>query len=177
VSDERTRTFLCLQHHASQNPLVLMVTFAALLAFVLASCGSSAGPGPGSASTPTPTPTPDQGYGTAHRFSSDAVVTSEPPAAQCDGHALGCESHAHGSRWGCHRNPMALWTPLVRPCRFRWGTAIAHACWLRFAIDRDVYLALECAAYVVNDPRNVSSFCPQTWFCPRDAQRAKLKQI
>lgn len=63
-------------HHAGQKRLALIVSCVAILAFVLAACGSSGGAGP----TPTPTPTSSQGYGTAHGCPSDAVVTPEPPA-------------------------------------------------------------------------------------------------
>ncbi len=65
-------------HRASQKPLFLLFSLAALLTFVLAACG---GTGSGTGSTPTPTPTTVQGYGTAHGCSSDAVVTPVPPAA------------------------------------------------------------------------------------------------
>src|SRR5260370_20358591 len=67
--------------HARQKLFVLIVSFIALFALVLAACGSSGGSGPGSGSTPTLTPTSSQGYGTAHGCPSDAVVTPEPPAA------------------------------------------------------------------------------------------------
>ncbi len=66
-------------HHASQKLLVLIVSSAVVLAFVLVACGPSGGPSSGS--TPTPTSTSVQGYGTAHGCPSDAVVTPEPPAA------------------------------------------------------------------------------------------------
>ena len=66
---------------ASQKPLLLVVSFAALLTFVLAACGLTGGPGSGTGSTPTPTPPPVQGYGTVHGCPSDAVVTPALPAA------------------------------------------------------------------------------------------------
>jgi hypothetical protein len=68
---------------ARQKTLFLIISLAVLLPFVLAACGSTAGPAPGAGSTPTPTPAPTtiQGYGTAHGCLSDAVVTPAPPAA------------------------------------------------------------------------------------------------
>jgi len=63
---------------ASQKPLFLLVSLAALLTFVLAACG---GTGSGTGSTPTPTPTSVQGYGTVHGCPSDAVVTPAPSTA------------------------------------------------------------------------------------------------
>ena len=76
---------MCRIHMTSQKPLqlLLIVSLAVLLIFVLAACGSNGrfGSGIGSGSTPTPTPTTVQGYGTAHGCPSDAVVTSTLPTA------------------------------------------------------------------------------------------------
>lgn len=65
-------------HHAGKKSFLLLVSFAALLTFVLIACG---GTGSGTGPTPTPMPTSAQGFGTAHGCPSDTVVTSAPPTA------------------------------------------------------------------------------------------------
>src|SRR5438105_2662893 len=58
---------------------LLIASFAILLVFMLAACGTNPGTGTGS-TPPPPVPTTVQGYGTSNGCPSDVVVNNAPAA-------------------------------------------------------------------------------------------------